>query len=280
MASPRGAQRAVDSAGDVTSPTNHGPPVLEVRDLSVTRANTLVLRNVSFTVHEGDYIGMVGPNGGGKTSLMLAILGILPRHSGTVRIFGVDIDSFTDWEKLAYISQDAINFDGQFPLTVRELVGLGRADGRNVGRRLGKTDWDRVDEALHFMGLSDMAGKRIGQLSGGQMQRMFVAKALVGEPRLLFLDEPVAGIDANAQEAFYHRLGLLNKQKGITILIASHDLTAVFYRMSEIMCVNREVNIAPISDDLGMEKILRKAYGDHFHFVLHGQQPRSDGDHG
>ncbi len=178
------------------------------------------------------------------------------------------------------MSQDAINFDVQFPLAVRELVGLGRAGGGNLGRRLSRKDWESVDEALQFMGLTEMAEKRIGELSGGQMQRMFVAKALVGEPKMLLLDEPVAGIDANAQEAFYHRLGLLNRRKGITILIASHDLTAVFYRMSEIMCVNRTVNIAPISDDLEIEKILRQAYGEHFRFVFHGESPQGGDESG
>lgn len=261
------------SEGETTLPF-HGPPILEVRNLSVVRGGTLVLEDVSFTIHEGDYVGMVGPNGGGKTTLILATLGVVPRQSGDVRLLGVGIDDFLDWEKLAYVSQDATNFDVQFPMTVRELVGLGRVGGHNLGRRLETADWEEVDEALHFMGLEETASKRIGELSGGQMQRMFVAKALVGDPKILFLDEPVTGVDANAQEAFYHRLALLNRQKGLTILIASHDLTAVFYRMSEIMCVNRQVNIAPISDDLKIEEILRKAYGEHFHFVFHGERPR------
>lgn len=269
--SSEGVQLGDNTVGIVSS---HGPPVLEVEDLNVLRSGSLVLDDVSFTIHQGDYVGIIGPNGGGKTTLMLAILGILPRHAGTIRLFGKDVDSFSEWERLAYVSQDAINFDVQFPMSVRELVGLGRAGRGNLGRRLRIGDWDAVDEALQFMGLTEMAEKRIGELSGGQMQRMFVAKALVGEPQMLLLDEPVAGIDANAQEAFYHRLGLLNRRKGITILIASHDLTAVFYRMSEIMCVNRHVNIAPVSDDMEIEKMLRQAYGEHFHFVFHGEGPQ------
>lgn len=268
----RGGVSTARDEGEGVALASHGPPVLEVRNLTVLRGGARVLEDVDFTIHEGDYVGMVGPNGGGKTTLMLAILGVLPRASGDVRLFGVDIDAFTGWEKLAYVSQDAVNFDVQFPMTVRELVGLGRVGGHNLARRLEAADWERVEEALRFMGLVEMASKRIGELSGGQMQRMFVAKALVSEPRMLLLDEPVTGVDANAQEAFYHRLALLNQEKGITILIASHDLTAVFYRMSEIMCVNRQVNIAPIADDLKIEKILRKAYGEHFHFVFHGDR--------
>lgn len=262
--------RAESSTQADRSPVSgHGPAVLEVQDLEVIRSAQPVLKDVTFTIHRGDYVGIVGPNGGGKTTLIRTLLGLLPRKRGSIRLFEQPLDGFTAWERVAYVSQDAINFDPQFPLSVRELVSLGRASGRNVGRRFTGHDWSHVDEALQIMGLTDMASRRIGHLSGGQKQRMFVAKALVGEPEILFLDEPAAGIDANAQEAFYHRLGRLNRQKGITILIASHDLTAVFYRMSEIMCVNREVNIAPIGDDAEMEKILRKAYGEHFHFVLH-----------
>ncbi len=266
---PRGA--AVEGGGVLESP--HGPPVLEVRDLQVDRSDALVLEDVNFTIHEGDYVGIVGPNGGGKTTLMLTLLGLLPRDRGTIRLFGEDVETFSAWERIAYISQDAINFDPQFPLTARELVGLGRASGGNVGHRLTRDDWEKVDESLHFMGLDDLAGKRIGQLSGGQKQRMFVAKALVGDPEILFLDEPVTGVDASAQEAFYDRLGRLNAEKGTTVLISSHDLTAVFYRMSEIMCVNRQVYVAEITDNMEREKVLRKAYGEHFHFVFHGQRP-------
>ncbi len=258
----------------------HGPPVLEVEGLNVVRSNALVLKDVTFTIHKSDYVGIVGPNGGGKTTLLLSILGLMPRANGTIRLFGQPIEEFTDWQRIAYVSQDAINFDPQFPLNVRELVGLGRTGRSNIGRRLTKHDWDAVDEALRFMGLSDLAPKRIGQLSGGQKQRLFVAKALVGEPDMLLLDEPATGIDASAMEAFYHRLGSLNRKKGTTILITSHDLGAVFYRMSEIMCVNQEVNVAPISDDPEMERILRKAYGEHFHFVLHGQRLRRGPNNG
>lgn len=268
------AEGEVIAARDVGEVPGHGPPVLEVRHLAVTRRGARVLRDVTFTIHRGDYVGVVGPNGGGKTTLIRACLGLLPRAEGSIRLFGQPLESFTAWDRIAYVSQDAINFDPHFPLTVRELVSLGRASGRNLGHRLSGHDWAHVDESLELLGLGEMASRRIGQLSGGQKQRMFVAKALVGEPEILFLDEPAAGIDASAQEAFYHRLGRLNRQKGITILIASHDLTAVFYRMSEIMCVNREVNVAPITDEEAMEAILRQAYGEHFHFVFHDGQGR------
>jgi len=244
-------------------------PILEVSNLYVTRSNSLVIEHADFTIHRGDYVGIVGPNGGGKTTLILAILNILPRTKGTIRLFGQNIESFSDWEKVAYVPQHAINFDPHFPLAVRELVALGRVNRSNIGRTLKRKDWKAVDESLDFMGISDIANKRIGQLSGGQKQRVFVAKALVRNPEIIFLDEPVVGVDASTQEKFYKKLSDLNVARGITILIVTHDLTAVFCRMSKVMCMNRWVNMAEITTALEPDDVLRKAYGEHFHFVFH-----------
>jgi zinc transport system ATP-binding protein len=244
-------------------------PIIEVEDLTVSRSGEKVIEDASFSVYRGDFVGVVGPNGGGKTTLIKAILGVLPRDSGSIRLFGENVDSFKSWGKVAYVSQDAINFDQSFPLSVRELVGLGRISKDNVGRRLSPGDWGRVEAALKFMGISDIADKRIGQLSGGQKQRVFVAKAIVRDPQVLFLDEPVAGVDPETQERFYMKLSNLNSQKGVTVIDVSHDLSAVFCRMSRVICVNREVNVAEIADEAGFTSALKKAYGDHFHFVFH-----------
>ena len=149
--------------------------VLEVSNLNVNRTNSVAIEDANFTIQRGDYVGIVGPNGGGKTTLLLALLNIIPRTKGTIRFFGQDIESFSRWEKVAYVPQNAINFDSQFPLTVRELVSLGRVNRSNLGRTLKRTDLEAVDDALKFMGISDIANRRIGQLSGGQKQRVFVA---------------------------------------------------------------------------------------------------------
>ncbi len=250
--------------------------MIEVEGLMVERSGSLVIENATFQVMRGDYVGIVGPNGGGKTTLLLAMLGMIPRQGGVVRIFGKDLRNFSEWEKIAFVPQDAINFDSSFPLSVRELVSLGRLSRRTLGRRLGRQDWNEVDAALEFMGISDLSGKRIGELSGGQKQRMFVAMALTRNPEVIILDEPVAGIDAETQEKFYQKMSDLNQKKGITILMVSHDLTAVFCRMSKLICVNRDVNIADIKPGIDPNEILRKAYGEHFHFVFHRHECRGE----
>ena len=244
-------------------------PVLEVSDLNVNRTGSVVIEDANFTIQRGDYVGIVGPNGGGKTTLLLSLLNITPRTKGTIRFFGQDIESFSSWEKVAYVPQNAVNFDSHFPLTVRELVSLGRVNRSNLGRTLKRTDLEAVDNSLEFMGISDIANRRIGQLSGGQKQRVFVAKALVRNPEIILLDEPIVGVDAKTQEKFYKKLSDLNVKKGITILLVTHDLTAVFCRMSKVMCINRWVNVSEITADLKPEDVLSKAYGEHFHFVFH-----------
>ncbi|MFP3951655.1 MAG: metal ABC transporter ATP-binding protein [Candidatus Bathyarchaeia archaeon] len=243
--------------------------IIEVRDLDVERGEHLVLKEADFQVKRGDYVGIVGPNGGGKTTLIKAMLGILPHSRGEIRFFGEPINSFDGWEKIAYVSQHSINFDENFPLTVRELVGLGRISSDNLGRRLSDEDWRHVDEALDFMGLTDLSDRRIGKLSGGQKQRAFVAKAMVRNPEVLFLDEPVTGIDAKAQKSFYMRLSNLNLDRGTTIMIVSHDLAAVFCRMSKVLAVNQRVYVTDIDMHVDPNRILRKAYGEHFHFTFH-----------
>lgn len=239
----------------------------------MVRGGTKVIDGADLLIRRGDYAGLVGPNGGGKTTLLRTILGYLPKERGSIRVFGQDIGGFGEWHRVAYVPQDAINFDQQFPLSVRELVSLGRVRRANLCRRLNKEDWEKVDETLDFMGISDLADRRIGRLSGGQKQRAFVAKALVLDPELLMLDEPLSGMDAGTQEKFYGKLSDLNREKGTTILVVSHDLAAVFDRMARVVCVNRRVYESDLRAD---PEALREAYGDHFHFMLHRDQGAAD----
>ncbi|MCW4012049.1 MAG: ABC transporter ATP-binding protein [Candidatus Bathyarchaeota archaeon] len=244
-------------------------PIIEAENLTVARKGRTIIEDATFSIDPGTYMGVVGPNGGGKTTLMQALLGILPAESGKIRIMGQPLENFKEWSKLAFVSQHSINFDEKFPLTVRELVGLGRVNRGNLGRPLKHEDWLKVDEALSFMGISKLANRRIGQLSGGQKQRVFVAKAIVRNPKILILDEPASGIDPEAQERLYMILANLNAKQGTTILIVSHDLAAVFCRMNHVMCINKKVYTSPITKDIDPNDVLQKAYGPHFHFVFH-----------
>jgi len=244
-------------------------PILGATNVTVIRSGEVAVQNASFSIDKGDYVGVVGPNGGGKTTLLNAILNFLPIANGKIRLFGVDKEKFCSWEKIAYISQQATNFESQFPLTVRELVSLGCIRKGNIGRRFQREDWEAVDESIEFMGLTDVAERRIGQLSGGQKQRVFVAKALARKPELILLDEPIVGVDSEAQEKFYKKLSDLNSERQTTILLVTHDLASVFCRMSKVLCINKKVEVAKITQELDANTLLKRAYGDHFHFVFH-----------
>ena len=243
--------------------------VLEVKGLSIERSGMQMIKDASFKIEQGDFAGIVGPNGAGKSTLLKGILGLIPHQGGEIFLFGTELSKFNDWDRVAYVSQSAINFDDKFPLTVRELVGLGRVFRDNIGKRMSQEDWKKVDETLKYMGITNLQGKRIGKLSGGEKQRVFIAKALVRDPELIILDEPVAGVDIDAVEKFYRKLSLLVREKGATVVVVSHDLSVVFCQMSKILCVNRDVYSSEITAELDETELLRKVYGEHFTFVFH-----------
>ncbi len=249
-------------------------PVIEVEHLSVRRGNTIVVSDATFTINRGDYVGIVGPNGGGKTTLVEAILGLLPKESGKITILGKPVEEFDMWEKVGYVPQHAINFDTMFPLTVKELVALGRIGRWNLGKKLNPEDWKEIKEAMEFLEIAHLAERRVGKLSGGQMQRVFIARAITRKPEILILDEPVAGIDPSLQERFYKLLSNLNLKKRTTIIVVSHDLSVVFCRMSKVICVNRKTYTCEVNETTEPEKILREVYGEHFHFVFHKHECR------
>lgn len=243
--------------------------IIDVEGLTIVRSDQKVIEDASFKVHAGDYIGMVGPNGGGKTTLLKAMLGIIPYESGKVRLFGHDLRHFKDWDRIAYLSQNAIAYDEHFPLSVRELVSLGRLTRKRTARPMDRKDREVIDRTMRSIGIEDLARKRIGQLSGGQKQRVVLAKALVRDPSVLILDEPVSGVDSQTQERFYKLLSDLNIERRMTILMVSHDLAAVFCRMSHMICVNRKVNHSAITAHFDPTPLLKDAYGEHFQFAYH-----------
>jgi zinc transport system ATP-binding protein len=249
-------------------PGGGSPPAIRAEKLEVVRGGAVVVENANFSIEQGDFLGIVGPNGGGKTTLVQAVLGLLPRSKGEVWINGVRQHEFRDWEKIGYVSQDATSFDEKFPLTVRELVGIGLVSGKNTGRPLRARDWQRVDDELRFMGIADIAGRRVGELSGGQRQRVVVARALVRNPEILVLDEPERGMDASALERFYGTLSELHRERNTTVIVISHDLSSVFCRMSRVLCVNRVVYSSCV-DGNTEEDALKKVYGEHFNIVYH-----------
>ena len=195
---------------------------------------TRVLEEVSLRVARGEYLGLIGPNGGGKTTLLKVILGLIEPKSGLVELFGVPLRRFKDWPRIGYVSQRAITFDPLFPVTVEEVVLMGRYAKRGMFRRITKEDRERAAQALAEVEMLGLRDRRMSDLSGGQKQRVFLARALASEPDLIVLDEPTTGVDHDAEEQFYGLLSKLNREKGMTLVLVSHDLERV---AEEASCV-------------------------------------------
>lgn len=220
---------------------DHKINIIEVENVSFSYGNVEVLKNITLAIHQGDYISLIGPNGGGKTTLLKIMLGLLKPQSGQIRLFGKNLQDFSDWSKLGYVPQKAINFDPLFPVTVREVVAMGCYGKKGLLKWLNKNDQKNIDDALEQVDMIQHANRLIGNLSSGQQQRVFIARALAGQPEVIFLDEPTVGVDIKAQEDFYALLSRLNKNLNITLIIISHDVDAVSHEVTEIACLNQSL---------------------------------------
>lgn len=220
-------------------------PIIEVKNVSFGYTGREVLSHVSFSVNQGEMVGLIGPNGGGKTTLIKLLLRLLPLTKGHITLFGKDIASFHNWNNISYIPQKATFFDQQFPATVLEIAMLGRVPKAGLCTPLTRNDREKTIEALQLMGMQAFANEKIGNLSGGQQQRVLIAKAIAGKPDILIMDEPTTGVDANAEKRFYELLRTINKTTGLTLLIISHDIYTLSKYVENIECLNRTLRSCP-----------------------------------
>ncbi len=210
--------------------------VVDMQHVYFSYDDVPVLEDVNIQVQQRDFLALIGPNGGGKTTLLKLILGMLEPDRGVVRVFGKNPRQAR--RLLGYLPQ-VFTFDFDFPISIMEVVLMGRLGKRGIGRRYTKADKAVGLEALKKVGMEDFRNSEIGKLSGGQRQRVFIARALVTEPKLLLLDEPVASIDTQWQQSFYELLHELNKN--ISIVMVTHDISVVSTFIDKIACVNRRL---------------------------------------
>lgn len=212
-----------------TKPTDEDccdPPILEVNNLSVIRSGKIVLKDVDLTVHKGEFIGIVGPNGSGKSTLLLSLLGVIKPHKGSISIYGDVPNPRNFFGRIGWVSQAASYLPRQVKLTVRELVRLGTVSGKNIFSWSDGSN-DKVSQAIKLVGLEDVENLDVSRLSGGQRQRAVIARALATEAEFILLDEPLVGMDRDARNSLLKLLDQLCHDAGKTILMVSHDLTAI-----------------------------------------------------
>ncbi|HVP10954.1 MAG TPA: ABC transporter ATP-binding protein [Phycisphaerae bacterium] len=243
-------------------------PIIEVDRLSFSYGGSVpVLEDVSLSIGERDFVCVVGPNGGGKTTLLKLLLGLLKPDAGTVRVFGKEPERARP--RVGYLAQRE-RFDAQFPVTVLDVVLMGRVGKAAMWGPYRKADKEAAARALHDVGMYNLRYRSFSSLSGGQSQRVLIARALSSEPKLLLLDEPTAHLDAGVQDDFYRLLYQMNER--LTLVMVSHDIGFVSKYVKTVVCVSRRVILHPTNEITG--EVISEIYGRDMHMVMHHR-----GDH-
>ena len=228
-------------------------PILQVENLSVARSGEVVIQEVNLEIAEGEFVGLVGPNGSGKTTLLLTILGLLdpvPNTGGSVRVYGKQGFSKVDLGRIGWVPQAAANLPSHIRITVRELVRLGTLNAQNMFKLGDSGRGARVNRALEMVGMSDKADTDVSQLSGGQLQRSVIARALASEADFLLLDEPLAGVDLLSRNSLMKLLDDLCHEQNKTVLMVSHDLTTITQAAHRIIYLEGSVRFDGSSDEV------------------------------
>ena len=202
-------------------------PPLKVDKLSVNRSGKSVLEDVCLTIDQGEFVGLVGPNGGGKTTLLLTILGLLKSRNGTIELYGHTKPSSAIFGKLGWVSQHASNLPQNVKITVRELIQLGTLNASNMFWRFSAEQNEQVNQAIELAGLQEVENTNISTLSGGQRQRAVIARVLASKAEFILLDEPLVGIDRESRNSLLKFLDKLCHEAQKTILMISHDIAAI-----------------------------------------------------
>jgi zinc transport system ATP-binding protein len=241
--------------------------LVELQQVTAGYADEVVLRNINLTVHAHDFVGVIGPNGGGKTTLVNVILGIIKPMSGNIIFHPDSHDKRRRF--IGYLPQVS-RTDKKFPIGVSDVVLSGLATGHRFMNHYSASDNERVQQVLAQMGIEHLAGKNIGELSGGQLQRVFLCRAIIAQPRLLILDEPNTFVDNKFESDLYLILRELNKT--MAILMVSHDVGTITYYVKSIACVNRSLHYHN-SNIISQEQLA--SYNCPIQIITHGDVPHT-----
>lgn len=248
--------------------------IVEIRELSIYYGSTCALNNINLNIKKRDFLGVIGPNGGGKTTLLKAMLGFIKPKSGSILVNGKCLPLTK--EKIAYVPQYT-KFDRSFPIKVIDVVLMGLLDKSKLFlHKYSKKDHEIALKVMEQLELSDLRERQIGQLSGGQLQKVLIARSLVHKPNILLLDEPTASMDARARTNIYKILQDLNQE--ITIVVVTHDTSFISSHIKTIACLNQQLYYhgEPALD----EALVQQIYGCPVEILAHGLPHRVLKEHG
>ncbi len=243
-------------------------PAISLSHVSIAYGSHVVLDDISFEVPQGDVAAVIGPNGSGKSTLLKAILGLVPSRFGEIRIFGKHLHAMRG--VVSYVPQN-FDFARDFPLTVGEFMDLARHPHSPASR---------IEEKVRLVGLSPtILDQNVGTLSGGQLQRILIAQAILNNPSILFLDEPSTGIDIVGEAAFYDIIRKLNEETDATILIVSHDIAVVSNVVDMVICVNKKLMCSGPPSTALSDKTLAELFGHKMSLYRHDAHANHEGPH-
>jgi zinc transport system ATP-binding protein len=239
--------------------------LFEMHSLSASYGANVALHDVNFRVNENDFIGVIGPNGGGKTTLLRVILGLLKPSEGNL-VFNSEL---LNGNRIGYLPQMSTG-DINYPVTVRDIILSGLMIRKGVISRMSASDKIKANNVIEELGLAGMSKSTLNELSGGQMQRVFLGRAIIGDPKLLLLDEPGNFVDTTFENDFYEKLKDLNGR--MAILMVSHDVGTISSHIKSFACINRSLHYHP-SNEITNDDLL--AYGCPIQLVTHGDVPHT-----
>lgn len=238
---------------------------IEARGLTVKIGSNTILEDVNFAIPEGRYVGIIGPNGGGKTTLVRTLLGLQKPTSGEIELFGQSPTVARKRGTIGYVPQRIAQSETPFPVSVFELVRSGRTPVLGIWRRGSKEDRTLIEESMRRVNVLHLRDRLVGTLSGGERQRVFIARALAAKPKMLILDEPTTGVDIAAKQEFYALLKTLNAELGLTILFVSHDIEVMTSEVAFVLALNQKLICHCESHQFLSPQTMERLYGRDVH---------------
>ena len=244
--------------------------VLEVSNIHFKYDSLLILEGLFLDLYKGDYLGLIGPNGSAKSTLLKLILGILKPYKGEIHIFGNEISQFRQWDRVGYVSQKAASFNKSFPATIEEILEADLKATNKKKKISNKRNRNDIDRVLEIVKMGDYKKRLIGNLSGGQQQRIFIARSLINNPELLILDEPTVGVDIASQELFYDIIGKLNADFGMSIILVTHDIGVITEKVNRVACMgNKKLYSDCSNSNTEVHDFIREIYGEKIKLIDH-----------